>query len=67
MHDERLDVAHRCPEARATISGGPQLSIRDGAANQRLISRPFFFTRLRADRLPSLIHLAEQLLSAQAA
>jgi len=53
--------------APAAIPGGPQLSIRDGAANQRLISQPFFFSRLRADGLPSLIHLAEQLLAAQAA
>jgi hypothetical protein len=53
--------------ALATISGGPQLSIRDSAASQRLISRPFFFSRLRAEGLPSLIHLAEQLLAAQAA
>jgi len=53
--------------APAAISGQSQLSIRDGSASKRLISRSFFFFSLQADGLPSLIHHAELLLSAKAA
>jgi hypothetical protein len=53
--------------APAAISGQSQLSIRDGSANKRLISWPFFFFSLQTDGWPSLIHHAELLLSAKAA